>query len=110
MACVLLPQVLVEAVTRDGELISLQMQNAETVKLMGPAVGESPGTCGGGGSDSGLVEEQPLQAAAAGAAAAAGGWRALSVAKLAVGDEVFALVQAGARHTGIAIKEFVVEK
>lgn len=78
------PLVLVEAVTPDGQAHSHLLQNAETVRLVGPA-GE-----GEGGDE--------------------GGWRAVSVSELAPGDEVFILRQGGARHTGISIEESIVER
>ncbi len=37
-------------------------------------------------------------------------WRTLSVSSLQPGDQVFVLLQPPARHTGIAIEEFIVEK
>ncbi|GFR45528.1 hypothetical protein Agub_g6921, partial [Astrephomene gubernaculifera] len=37
-------------------------------------------------------------------------WRALSVTSLHPGDRVYVVRQAAARHTGIAIEEFIVEK
>ncbi|KAK9826503.1 hypothetical protein WJX81_007331 [Elliptochloris bilobata] len=68
------PLVLVEAATADGERHSLLLQNAETVRLVGPC------------------------------------WRAVAVSELREGDAIFLLRQAGARHTGIAVQEFVLEK
>lgn len=38
------------------------------------------------------------------------GWQAVAVSELREGDEIYLLRQAGARHTGIAIQEFVLEK
>lgn len=37
-------------------------------------------------------------------------WRAVAVSELREGDAIFLLRQAGARHTGVAIQEFVLEK
>jgi 3-dehydroquinate synthase class II len=74
-------QVLVEAVTSDGEVHSHLLQNAETVRLVGP---------GGGG--------------------AAPAWRAVSVSELAEGDELWVLRQGAARHTGVSIEESIVER
>jgi 3-dehydroquinate synthase class II len=73
--------VLVEAKTSDGGYHSILLQNAETVRLIGPD----------DGSDT--------------------GWRAISVSKLQVGDELLLLLQGdGARHTGILILEQISEK
>ncbi len=76
------PLVLVEArVPGEAEAASVLLQNAETVRLVGPAAG-----------------------------GAGGGWRAISVAELAVGDAVYVLRGGGARHTGVAIEERVEER
>lgn len=73
------PLILVEAVTTSGDHISIQLQNAETVQLVSLS------------NDKG--EEVPI-----------------SVCELKVGDKILALVNEGvARHTGIAIKEFLRE-
>ena len=61
------------------------LQNAETVKLVGPAEG-------GGAGAGGLA------------------WRTVSVAELAPGDRVYVLRQPAARHTGLAIDEGVSER
>jgi 3-dehydroquinate synthase class II len=72
------PLVLVEAISSGGSVISIQLQNAETVQLVTQ-------------SSSGDVTP-------------------ISVKELKVGDKVLALVNEGvARHTGIAIKEFLKE-
>ena len=78
------PLLMVTAQTADGQAHSLLLQNAETVRLVAPA----PSSGAGG--------EQ--------------GWRAVSVAELAVGDDVLLHRQGGARHTGIAIDEQILEK
>ncbi|MCD9644021.1 hypothetical protein HAX54_031979 [Datura stramonium] len=73
--------ILVEAkVESENESYSILLQNAETVGLVSPLNGE---------------EHQQT---------------AIPVTSLKVGDEVLLLVQGGARHTGIEIKEFIVEK
>lgn len=77
------PMVLVEAQTADGQTVSTMLQNAETVRVVGPAAS------GGGGGKA--------------------AWQAISVSRLAAGDKVFLLQQEGARHTGIAIQERINE-
>ena len=93
-------QVLVEAVTSEGLPLSLQLQNAETVKLVGPsalsAVDDVPASVSG--------------CATTGDGAAEAAWRAISVSELGVGDRLLVLLQEGARHTGIAIEESIVER
>lgn len=81
------PLVLVEAKTADGQLHSVLLQNAETVKLVGPG-----GATGQGGAAKGRS------------------WRALSVTEMQAGAQVLMLMQEGARHTGISIQESIVEK
>jgi len=81
------PMMLVEAETADGQAVSTMLQNAETVRLVGPVAAAA--VCGGGGGG----QE----------------WRAVSVSQLAAGDKVFLLQQEGARHTGIAIQERINE-
>ena len=78
------PVVLVEAETSGdgGGRHSVLLQNAETVKLVGPS--------GDAGDSS--------------------GWRAVSVAQLAQGDRVYVLRQPAARHTGLAVEEGVSER
>ncbi|KAL6143436.1 hypothetical protein ACLB2K_054131 [Fragaria x ananassa] len=76
------PLILVEAkmCSDDQTIYSILVQNAETVALVCPKK-ES------GGQKS-----------------------AIPVTSLKVGDEVFLRLQGGARHTGIEIQEFIVEK
>jgi 3-dehydroquinate synthase class II len=82
------PLMLVEATAEDGEVWSTMLQNAETVRLVGPG------------------------AAADGAADPGGqGWQATSVSQLAVGSSrVYVLRQGAARHTGVAIQEQISER
>ncbi|KAL3525952.1 hypothetical protein ACH5RR_014324 [Cinchona calisaya] len=75
------PLVLVEVkVDAENQTYSILLQNAETVALVSPVGGE--------------------------------GYRetAIPVTSLKVGDEILLRVQGGARHTGIEIEEFIVEK
>lgn len=75
------PLILVEAKTdSDNQTISILLQNAETVALVCPVQGN-----------------KPLRTA-------------FPVTSLKIGDEVLLRVQGGARHTGIEIQEFIVEK
>ncbi|KAL6324884.1 hypothetical protein AAG906_019792 [Vitis piasezkii] len=76
------PLILVEAKgdSDNGTLYSVLLQNAETVALICPSQG------------SGYQK------------------KAIPVTSLKVGDEVLLRVQGGARHTGIEIQEFIVEK
>ena len=99
------PMVLVEAAAPGGGgTVSTLLQNAETVKLVGPA---AAGTTGGGGGGSGGGD--------GGGSGSGGGsdqqrpWRAIPVTELKAGDRVFLYEQEGARHTGIAIQERISE-
>ena len=71
---------LIEAETADHAVHSLLLQNAETVRLVGPA--------------------EHISTA----------FRAVSVSEMQVGDKVYLRQQGAARHTGIAIKESIVER
>ena len=86
---------LVEAKTEDDGVHSLLLQNAETVRLVGPArQGEPCDRAGNGPSNDGRQVS----------------WRAISVSQLQLGDKVFLRQQDAARHTGISIKESIVER
>lgn len=74
------PLVLVEADTEDGLVHSILLQNAETVKLVGPC-------------------DDCKQ-----------GWKTVSVSELKEGDFVYVFLQNAARHTGIAIEETISER
>lgn len=77
------PLVLVEAKPKqdsDNQTYTILLQNAETVALVSPSRGE--------GSEA----------------------LAIPVTSLKIGDEILLRVQGGARHTGIEIEEFIVEK
>ncbi len=88
-------QVLVEAKTSDDVLHSLLLQNAETVRLVGPASTSKLSEQAAGGD----IEEHDEP-----------NWRAVSVSQMQVGDEVFIRQQGAARHTGISINESIVER
>lgn len=79
-------QVLVEAQLGDDTL-SIILQNAETVRLVCPAQTTSPDN------------QKP-----------AGNRHSLSVTELQEGNEVLVYQQEGARHTGMAIKERILER
>ena len=101
--------VLVTVVTADGEESSVLLQNAETVRLVGPA----PACSSGGGSsgdpeaDAYVWQEGGCQRSSSGGGRT---WRAISVSHLQPGDEVLLLRQGAARHTGIAIDEAITER
>ena len=82
------PLVLVEATADDGEVWSTLLQNAETVRLVGPG---AAGDCAADSSGQ--------------------GWQATSVSQLVVGDSrVYVLRQGAARHTGVVIQEQISER
>ncbi|CAL5222991.1 g5435 [Coccomyxa viridis] len=89
------PLVLVEAKTSDDVVHSLLLQNAETVRLVGPASTSLPSeqAAGNGNEGEGQVS-----------------WRAVSVSEMQVGDRVFLRQQGAARHTGISINESILER
>ena len=115
-------QVLVEAELPDGEPCSVLLQNAETVRLVGPAPGGSSSSLSLSSSSSSRKSSQAGANAASAAAAEDGfiwqqggsgsssSWRAISVSELVPGDQVYVLRQGGARHTGVAIEESITER
>ncbi|KAL4858177.1 3-dehydroquinate synthase [Chlorella vulgaris] len=128
------PLVLVEAELPDGESCSVLLQNAETVRLVGPvAAAKGSGgssTSGGGGTarEGSSGGDAPAETAAAdGYVWQQGGssmpvdsqqqggeqqqgWGAVSVSELAPGHRLLVLRQASARHTGVAIEESITER
>ena len=83
------PLMLVKAVDANKGEFAILLQNAETVKLVGPSKGQ----------------EKTFATPSAGQT-----WRSISMAEIKPGDEVFVLEQLGARHTGVAIEETIVER
>ncbi|GAX80952.1 hypothetical protein CEUSTIGMA_g8387.t1 [Chlamydomonas eustigma] len=121
------PLVLVEARGSDGQIYSLQLQNAETVKLIGPAVvggslgchdalvsRMSPSSRDGEQATPGMstIKEQSNNESVCSAAALLNSacWQAISVSELKEGDVVYTYLQEGARHTGLSISEFIIER
>ena len=100
-------QMLVEAETPDQLRHSLLVQNAETVRLVGPALaaGDLPAQ-----RMSGRPAASMSQATEVDNEDAADDWRAASVSELRVGDSLFVLRQAAARHTGISVQESITEQ
>lgn len=98
------PMMLVEAEALGGEVVSTLLQNAETVRLVGPVGGGGGGSCGSGSGGGGGGSRESSSGGGS-----SGGWRAVSVSQLAAGDRVYLLQQGGARHTGIAIEERISE-
>ncbi|KAH7623832.1 hypothetical protein Ndes2526B_g01080 [Nannochloris sp. 'desiccata'] len=101
------PLVLVEATTEDEVIYSILLQNAETVKLIGPkgnkngGINNNIGSCGGIRNDARVgIEENGKEKE----------WRTISVAEMVPGDKVYVLVQNAARHAGVSIEESITEK
>ena len=88
------PLVLVDAVTQNGIPYSILLQNAETVKLVGPN-GRNTNTNNSSSTSDGDGRKN---------------WRAISVSELKQGDELYVCVQGGARHTGVSIEESITER
>jgi 3-dehydroquinate synthase class II len=86
---------LIEAKTGDGTVHSLLLQNAETVRLVGPVSEDS---------SAGRGEEQSSKRGSK------AGWMAIPVSQMQVGDKVYVWQQDAARHTGINIQESIVEQ
>lgn len=98
----LLAQMLVEAETDDGCRHSTLLQNAETVRLVCPAVATTSSS-----SSAGSTALSPSGQAAGSASGQS--WQAVSVSALQPGQRVYVLLQEGARHTGISIQEQIKE-
>ena len=128
-------QVLVEATTPDGLHHSVLLQNAETVRLVSPTTDTATATAsldnkGGAAEESASAPDRRRRSddGEAGRCADNGeagrcaeerhgdgrapplAWRTISVSQLGRGDELLVLQQAGARHTGISITEFIDER
>lgn len=88
----------------DDQTISILLQNAETVPLVCPQQGNSLGFLFSGSFLS--VLKSCLFPYSGNALSKT----AIPVTSLKIGDEVLLRVQGGARHTGIEIQEFIVEK
>ena len=86
---------LVEAKTEDDTVHSLLLQNAETVRLVGPV---SEDSSAGKGEEKGSKEGSKA------------GWRAIPVSQMQAGDKVYVRQQDAARHTGISIQESIMER
>lgn len=103
-------QVLVEAETEDGLRHSILLQNAETVRLIGPQPAESPEASESHTHESGHISDshtlQPAEQSDGGQPQ----FVAVSVSELEVGQMVYLHLQGAARHTGISIQENIVER
>lgn len=100
---------LVEAETPDQARHSLLVQNAETVRLVGPAADASQRNQGGAGCD-GSAAAKHISGVEVSTEGLHKDWQALSVSQLQVGDRLFVRRQAAARHTGISINESITER
>jgi 3-dehydroquinate synthase class II len=109
-------QMLVEAETADGMRHSTLLQNAETVRLIGPVSSSSSSSTSTSSSSS--SRSSSASPAAPGSSSTADGcsagpqqsWQAVSVSELQPGQKVYLLLQEAARHTGISIQERICEK
>lgn len=92
---------LVEAETADGVRHSTLLQNAETVRLVCPSGSSRPTPSSSSSSSTSQVEGPRPDGKHE--------WQAISVSSLQPGQQVFLLLQEGARHTGISIQEQIKE-
>ena len=100
-------QVLVEAETQDGQKHSILLQNAETVRLVGPQPvnvlkpnKHKSSTCIQDGAAE-LAEKLGKEQSQA---------VAVAVSELQIGQHIYLHLQSAARHTGISIRENIVEQ
>jgi 3-dehydroquinate synthase class II len=93
-------QVLVEAETQDGQRHSILLQNAETVRLIGPRMAMSSVSNMediSGPSQTSVQSEVSVSQQSQS--------DAVSVSELQIGQPVYLHLQGAARHTGISIHE-----
>ena len=98
-------QVLVEAETQDGQRHSILLQNAETVRLIGPCTTTSSVS---NMEDESGPSQTPEQSNVSSSQQSQSD--AVSVSEVQVGQPVYLHLQGAARHTGISIQENIVEK
>lgn len=99
------PLVLVEAETQDGQRHSILLQNAETVRLIGPCTTTSSVS---NMEDESGPSQTPEQSDVSSSQQSQSD--AVSVSEVQVGQPVYLRLQGAARHTGISIQENIVEK
>ena len=102
-------QMLVEAETPDQARHSLLVQNAETVRLVGPAAGAGHSPAGGSAAAPGVWSQGSMEGDRKDISSCAD-WQAVSVSQLKEGDSLYVRRQGGARHTGISINESITER
>lgn len=100
-------QMLIEAETDDGLRHSTLLQNAETVRLVCPSSSSNTPSSSSHSSSSSM--STPAQAGDDASSTTKQAWQAVSVSTLQPGQKVFLLMQEGARHTGISIREQIKE-
>ncbi len=98
-------QVLVEAETQNGQRHSILLQNAETVRLVGPRMAMSLLS---NMEDISGPSQMSMQSDVSGSQQSQSD--AVSVSELEIGQPVYLHLQGAARHTGISIQENIVEK
>jgi hypothetical protein len=110
------PLVLVAAVTADGQEHSIILQNAETVKLVGPEVSEGRDTAqtqrGGEAARGSAKDRQGHREVAAGGAVpvpVAQHWGAVAVTEVQPGLELFVRRSHEGRHMGMPVQETLSE-
>lgn len=104
------PLVLVAAVTADGDEHSIILQNAETVKLVGPVASErqdtsqaQPGGGAAGGSGSDQQGTHKAAACATVSVSIARDWGTVSVTEVRPGQELFVRRSHAGRHMGMPV-------
>ncbi len=98
-------QVFIEAETQGGQRHSILLQNAETVRLVGPPAVDSLVASHTSSLDHANMPEPPQESRSQPVQC-----EAVSVSELQLGQTVYIHMQGAARHTGISIQENIVEK
>ncbi len=119
VSCRVISQVFIEARTDDGVPHNVVLQNAETVKLVGWShahTSPSHTTTTQTNTDFSQQQQEPTEATFPSESMMVRtqqgeGWSAISVATLGPGDHVLVhCPDVLARHTGMAVEEWIVER
>ncbi|KAL6753640.1 3-dehydroquinate synthase-domain-containing protein [Haematococcus lacustris] len=110
------PLILVEAQLADGDLVSVLLQNAETVRLVGSQSEQPGGRTQVAGTalpsiDGLYSRDADTEVGSVDAPELSAQWRAVPVTQLQVGHTLLVhQPSAGARHMGLPVEEFMLEK
>lgn len=107
----------IEADTQDGQRHSVILQNAETVKLVGPAA-QSSDAAGAASSPPGTssaaadveLDAHMHETATTDSKQASRAWQTRAVSEMVAGDVVYVSRSEAGRHMGHAVQETLIER